>query len=141
MSVFMKTEEKTPRLTFNKSERLKSRKLIQSLFSENQNIKIYPFKLVWTSQPNNNKLLLKMGVSATKRLFRLAVTRNLIKRRMRECIRLNKTILTSQLSEKNITLSFMLIYIGKDIVTYNEFDTKIKQMLTRLGKKCIAQSK
>lgn len=132
----MSIKENTPRLTFNKSERLKSRKTIQSLFSNNQHIKIYPFKLVWLSEPNNDKLTLKMGVSATKRLFKLAVTRNLIKRRMRECIRLNKLILTDELSDENINLSFMLVYIGNKIVSYDEFNTKINKILIRLSKKC-----
>ncbi len=65
-----------------------------------------------------------MGVSATKRLFKLAVTRNFIKRRMRECLRLNKPVLTE------------VLYIGNKIVPYTEFNTKINQILIRLSEKC-----
>lgn len=130
----MPTDDNLPRLTFNKSERLKSRKTIETLFSQNQQIKIYPFKIVWLIEPNSSKFELKMGVSATKRTFKLAVTRNLIKRKMRECLRLNKMVLTNEYSNKNITLSFMLLYIGNKIVTYNEFDTKINKLLLRLSK-------
>ena len=132
----MSTKETSQRLTFKKNERLKSRKTIQSLFSNNQHIKIYPFKVVWLSEPNNNNLILKMGVSATKRMFKLAVTRNFIKRRMRECLRLNKMALTEELSDKNINLSFMLLYIGNKIVPYDEFNTKINKILIRLSEKC-----
>ena len=132
----MSTEETSKRLTFKKSERLKSRKTIQSLFSHGQQIKIYPFKIVWVAEPNSTNLELKMGVSATKRMFKLAVTRNFIKRRMRECLRLNKPVLTEELSDKNINLSFMLLYIGNKIVPYTEFNTKINQILIRLSEKC-----
>lgn len=132
----MSAKETSQRLIFKKTERLKSRKTIQSLFSQNQQIKIYPFKIVWETEPNNTCLILKMGVSATKRMFRLAVTRNFIKRRMRECLRLNKIVLTEKLSDKNINLSFMLVYIGNKIVPYDEFNTKINQILIRLSEKC-----
>jgi len=123
-----------PKLTFKKNEKLKSKKVIQSIFLQNQTIKIYPFKLVWIIEPNNSSEI-KMGTSTAKRLFKLAVTRNLIKRRMRECLRLNKTILTNALNNKNIKLSFMLLYIGKEVVPYNEFNIKIKQILIRLTNK------
>jgi ribonuclease P protein component len=131
----MLEKETSHRLTFKKSERLKSRKIIQALFLSNQQIKLYPFKLVWISEPNNSELVLKMGVSAPKRRFKLAVTRNLIKRKMRECIRLNKPLLTDNITNKKMNLSFMLVYIGKEVVPFSEFETKIKKILVRLNRK------
>jgi len=131
----MSITKTTQRLTFNKSERLKSRKAIQSIFVQNRHLKIYPFKLVWLTEPDEQNFSLKMGVTATKRLHKLAVTRNFIKRRMRECLRLNKMLVYNELSNKNIKLSFMLMYIGNEIVTYQEFDKKIKQLLIRLTEK------
>ncbi len=131
----MSITKTTQRLTFNKSERLKSRKVIQSIFVQNRHLKIYPFKLVWLTEPDEQNFSLKMGVTATKRLHKLAVTRNFIKRRMRECLRLNKMLVYNKLSNKNIKLSFMLMYIGNEIVTYQEFDKKIKQLLIRLTEK------
>jgi ribonuclease P protein component len=121
-----------PELTLKKQDRLKSRKTIQNIFLSNQAVKIYPFKLVWISN-SNNKFELKMGVSAPKRVFKLAVTRNFIKRRMRECLRLNKSILIDNLSNKDISLSFMLLYTGNKIVSFDEFNAKIKQLLVKLS--------
>ncbi|MDA3892347.1 MAG: ribonuclease P protein component [Salinivirgaceae bacterium] len=131
----MLSKETNQRLTFKKVERLKSRKTIESLFIQNKYLKIYPFKLVWLVEPNNENDSLKMGVSVAKRIFKSAVKRNLIKRKMRESLRLNKPFLSQSISQKNITLSFMLIYIGKEVVSFNEFDTKIKQLMLRLGDK------
>jgi len=128
----MSTTDNSQRLTFKKGERLKSRKTIQTLFDQNSSIKSYPFKLVWINEPNIEKFTLKMGVSVSKKIFKTAVKRNRIKRKMRECLRLNKSIIQNKIVYKKMNLSFMILYIGSDIVTYNEFDSKIKQLLIRL---------
>ncbi|MBI9068078.1 MAG: ribonuclease P protein component [Salinivirgaceae bacterium] len=121
-----------PKLTFGKNERLKSRSTIDSLFIQNNIIRIYPFKLVWITNEFDLPHI-EVGVSVSKRIFKAAVKRNFIKRRMRECYRLNKMLLYKKIESKNIKISFMLIYVGNNILPYNEFNTKIKQLLIRLG--------
>ena len=120
------------KLTFNKHERLKSRSTIESLFVQNKHLRIYPFKLVWLTNPND-KFHVEVGVSVSKKLHKTAVKRNFIKRRMRECYRLNKLLLFDRFVESNIKVSFMLIYVGADILSYQQFNQKIKQLLIRLG--------
>lgn len=120
------------KLTFNRHERLKSRSTIDAIFIQNRHLRIYPFKLVWVVN-HSDKLNVEVGVSVSKRLFKTAVKRNFIKRRMRECYRLNKLVLFDRFKDKNIRISFMLIYIGKDISSYQSFNKKIKQLLIRLG--------
>lgn len=127
--------DNTRRFTLKKAERLKSRKIIQSLFVQNKHLRIYPFKLVWTIHPSTDNYNLKIGVSVSKRNFKSAVKRNRIKRVMRECLRLNKFILLDKLSDKNKTLSFMLVYTGSEEISYQEFNSKIKHILIRLGDK------
>ena len=51
----------------------------------------------------------QVAFSVSKRGFRLAVTRNLIKRRMREAYRKNKYILYEYLASENIRL-FLLLF-------------------------------
>lgn len=131
----MSPDNQHNRFTFKKKERLKSRSAIQALFDKNQNFKSYPFKLVWMITPSNDASRIKAGVSVSKRNHRLAVTRNFIKRRMRECYRINKLELTQSLVGKNAELSFMLIYLSDEIVPYTEFEQKIKQLLFRLSEK------
>lgn len=120
------------KLSFGKNERLKSRATIESLFVQNRHLRIYPFKLVWGID-GCEKFEVKVGVSVSKKIFRTAVKRNFIKRRMRECYRLNKRLLYHRFPDKNISLAFMLIYVGNEIASYSDFNKKIKQLLIRLG--------
>jgi len=126
---------KPKRFTFRKHERLKSNLTIESLFLQNRAFRIYPFKLVWLATEQDKSFTIKAGFSVSKRNFRSAVDRNFIKRRMRECIRLNKNEIYEKLASKNIELSFMLIYVGNEVLNFKEFELKIKQLLIRLSGK------
>ena len=71
--------------------------------------------------------------SVSKRRYKHAHDRNLIKRRMREAYRLNKQqhlydVLNS--SNKNIVLS--VGYIGKDITDHDFTEKKMLKLLTQL---------
>ncbi|MDQ3393659.1 MAG: ribonuclease P protein component [Bacteroidota bacterium] len=115
--------------TFHKSERLNSRKLIQELFDKGSSFFLYPLKVIFFSAPpgSPNQVLF----SVPKRNFKKAVDRNKIKRRLRESYRSNKTIL--MYGEKN-TNSYLIafIYLGKEILTFNEINDKLKSSLGRL---------
>lgn len=128
-------QETKKNFSFSKKERLKSRSAIQALFTQNRTLRIYPFKLVWITNATETKTQVKVGVSVSKKSHRTAVARNFIKRRMRESYRLNKQLLFDSLKSENIDVSFMLIYLSKEIVPYKEFDQKIKLLLIRLGEK------
>lgn len=132
-------ESLKPKLTLKKKERLKSRSTIQSLFLQNKHIRLYPFKLVWIVLPDQEHSTLEFSVSVSKRNFKTAVMRNKIKRRVRETYRLNQRLLYNQIYNKNIKLSFMIVYIGKDLIPYNEMQTKMKQLLIQLGRKVCAE--
>ncbi len=54
---------------------------------------------------------------------------------MREVYRQNKQILSTPLQEHNIQLSFMVIYVAKDMVPYNEMEARMKKILVRLADK------
>jgi len=130
------TENTFKRFTLKKQERLKSRTTIQMLFTINNTIRVYPFKLVWlVNESDSQALIIKAGVSVSKRNHRLAVTRNLIKRRIRECYRINKHLLYQFLENQKIEVSFMIVYTSNEIIPYNEAEQKIKQLLIRLGEK------
>jgi ribonuclease P protein component len=126
---------KPARFTFRKNEKLKKNSAIESLFLLNRSFRIYPFKIVWMINHTKDSFTLKAGFSVSKRNFKRAVDRNFIKRRMREGFRLNKNELYQKLSSKSMELSFMLIYTGNETIPSNEFDLKIKQLITRLTEK------
>ncbi|MBT8319268.1 MAG: ribonuclease P protein component [Gramella sp.] len=100
---------------FGKKDKLKSKKLIDSLFVEGKSIKSFPLKLVYISFDNTEEPELKTGVSVPKKLVKTAVKRNRIKRMMREVFRKNKYLVTSDLSSSH---AFMFIYISREEMTY-----------------------
>ena len=107
--------------TYKKSEKLKSKKAVEQLFTDGNSISAYPLRLVFVK----NKASLKVGVSVSKRNFKLAVHRNRIKRLLREAYRLNKSVLyEAQLTE----FSFMIIYNHKDMPGFELINEKTKKL-------------
>ncbi len=116
--------------SFKKDERLCSKKVIDKLFLEGKPIFTFPVKIVYleTSLPSNFKV--QAAFSVGKRNFKRAVHRNLIKRRMREVYRLNKSKFYDEIVEKQVAVFF--IFTGKTIPGYNQIEVSIKKGLKKL---------
>jgi len=123
------------KLTLNKHERLKSRKLIDELFAKGSAIDAYPIKLVFkeinAEQSPHSPIL--FGVTVSKKKFKRAVDRNLIKRRLRESFRINKTELYEQMIKKDKRLAMMAIYIAKEILDYQTIEPAIIKLQRQLS--------
>jgi len=116
--------------TYKKEEHLKSRKAIDELFSAGKVIRAGKLKAFYLFR---QELDLKVGVAVSKRNVKLAVKRNLVKRRMREAYRLNNQALKLQLNRNNLGLEIMFVYNSQQILEYQEVEEKIKVILTRLS--------
>jgi len=112
--------------TYNKDEKLKSRKLINKLFENGKSISVFPLRLVYLKAEHDGDNTLKVGVSVSKRNFKLAVDRNRIKRMMREVYRLNKHNFYDEISNKYV---FMFIYLGKSEIEYIKLDVKMNELI------------
>ncbi len=119
--------------SFKKEERLHSKKLIEKLFTEGDAFLFYPLKVVYLNTEFSDKYPVKAAFAVSKKLFKKAVTRNLIKRRMRESYRLNKHMLYS--SESKINQVVIFIYIGKKILPFRTIEVTMIRALGLLLKK------
>lgn len=118
--------------TYTKQEKLKSKKAIEQLFKSGKTIKAYPLKAIYIPKDVIDNINLNVGVSVSKRNVKLAVNRNLIKRRMREAYRLNNKVLKQVLNENNKGFDIMFVCHSSQILSYQEIEDKIKVILNRL---------
>ncbi len=120
--------------SLNKKERIKSKKLINTLFTEGKSFKKSYFKVVYTENPNTDTPAIQIAVSVPKKLFKRAVKRNMLKRKIREAFRLNKHILYDFLTEKNIHLAIFFVYLNSEIKPYKSIEKHVVESLKKIKK-------
>lgn len=114
--------------TYNTNEKLKSKTLIGSLFEEGKSVKAFPLRMVFIETPLScPNITVQCGVSVSKRNHKLAVTRNGVKRLMREAYRLNK----HEINKKGTTFAILIIYTSRDILTFKEVNKAMAKLLKR----------
>lgn len=116
------------KFSFNKKEKLKSKKLIEQLFTSGQSVSAFPLRLVFLPTKFDDDVMVKTGVSVSKRYFKTAVDRNRIKRLMREVYRLNKDAYFNNMTTQ---YAFMILYIGKEKPTLNQVETRMKHLFVK----------
>ncbi|MDP2890142.1 MAG: ribonuclease P protein component, partial [Bacteroidota bacterium] len=104
--------------TLHKEERLCSQKLIEELFNSGDSFLSYPLKVVFLKTELPQPQPVQAAFTVSKRNFKRAVKRNLLKRRIREAYRLNKPAFYQKIAAKEIQLAIMFVYIGKDILEF-----------------------
>ncbi len=122
----------TERYFFGKEDRLKSKKIIESLFKTGHSFSNFPFRVMWL--PENHLTTLQAGVGVSSRYFKRATDRNRIKRLMRESYRLQKNTLSEELLRMDARLSVFILYTGKEIPQYDLVYEKMGIILSRLIK-------
>ncbi|TXC85121.1 ribonuclease P protein component [Luteibaculum oceani] len=118
--------------TFPKSEKLKSRKAIKSLFEGGIRIGKFPVQVFYLPGDTDEANGVKAGFSVSKRKVRSAVNRNRIKRLMREAYRLNKSGLLEITRDRGISLNVFWVYQATEEFNFTEIESKISFLINRL---------
>jgi len=117
------------KFVFRKEERLRKEIVIQELFNRGSSFYLYPFKVFYLLNPDQATPFHQVLLSASKRNFKKAVDRNLLKRRMREAYRLQKSLLPAS---PKMLIGF--VFTHKEVLTYAEIQPRMNQCLIRLAK-------
>lgn len=119
------------RKTFPKNERLTNKRLIRELFAKGSSITFYPIKTLYLPHKNDYACH-KVLFAVSRKKFKKAVTRNRLKRQLREAYRLNKYIIEDNLGEKEPFL-LAFIYIAKEKYSYQIIESKMISALKALN--------
>lgn len=107
------------------------------LFETGSLIYAPPLKFIYNLEGSGSHPV-SMAVSVPKRLFKKAVDRNLIKRRIREAYRLNKEVLYGALSGKGLKLNLVIQFQNQEITSFRVIEEAMvlgmKKMLLKLEK-------
>ena len=112
---------------FPKSEKLKSKKRIELLFTEGSSISKYPIKGFYL--PSNNIKKTQAAFAVPRRNFKSAVIRNRLKRQLREAYRLQKHLLKN---EEELKFSLFFLYISDEMLPYTEIETSLKFLVNKI---------
>jgi ribonuclease P protein component len=119
--------------SYNKAEKLKSRKLLEQLFANGKSFLVFPVKVIYLQvDASEATSLVQAGVGASSRNFKHATDRNRIKRLLREHYRLNKIPLHEFLEVNNKKVAVFFLYIDKAMPEKHVLPIKMPVVIDKL---------
>jgi ribonuclease P protein component len=113
-----------------KAERLRSLGAVRRLFDEGTAGFVYPFRyMVITEQSTLPSV--EVLFSVPKRNHKRANKRNLLRRRMKEAYRLNKSLLAAE--DRGVVIDLALIYSSKELLPYKSINNAISRILREVA--------
>jgi ribonuclease P protein component len=124
------------KFSYNKKEKLKSRKQFEHIFTEGKSFTIFPVKIYYELNQEQDNII-KTGVGVSKKNFRKAVARNRIKRLLREAYRTEKTELLNYLEQNKKQIALFFLYLDKIQPEYfslkQTIQTAIKKLISEMA--------
>lgn len=124
-----------PRFTFKKTERLSSLKAIDVLYSQGRSFRLTGLTVIYNFHQQSQPSPCQVVFSVPKKSFKKAVHRNLLKRRMKEAYRLQKSSLYQKLVENSKYLHLMFVYNTKEISDFEQIKAVMQKALESLAGK------
>ena len=118
---------------YNKHQKLKSRKLVENLFSKGKSTLAFPVKLVYTLEESDMPKVLS-GAGVSKKYFKKAHDRNYIKRLIREAYRHHQHQLIAFSEKQKLTIHFFMLYIYKELPNYESLNVQMPTIIQKLIK-------
>ena len=116
-----------------KAERLSGEQRIARLFRYGRGGFVYPFRYVSlaeeTESGEKNPAVL---ISVSKRYHKRANRRNLLKRRIREAYRQNKSSVVEGVRMRKKSVDIALIYTSKEVVSYKTTEDAVRKILEKI---------
>ena len=120
---------------FPKYERICKENDIQALFDKGHGISVYPYRVVYLFlHDESHPVTVRLLVSVSKKRFHHAITRNRVKRLIRESWRRNKAALYEICERDNISVDVALVYTATVIHSYEEMLAKTKKAVQEIVK-------
>ncbi len=117
---------------FPKKDKLCSHIVIEELFAKGSSFVCYPFRIIYLSAELPEEVPAQVMFSVSKRRFKRAVHRNLLKRRCREAYRLTRGEFTELLQGGGQQIAFAMVYISGDQLPYATILKGMKKSLKKL---------
>ena len=119
-----------------KYERICKENDIQTLFGEGEGFSVYPFRVIILFHRDESRpVTCRVLVSVSKKRFHHAVSRNRVKRIVRESWRRNKAALYEICQRDNISVDVALVYTATVIHSYGEVLKKTEKVVHEIIKR------
>ena len=119
---------------FPKSEHLKSKLLLDAVFASKTKIYYKGIRCFYIVNKNEDPTtVLQCGVGVSKKIFKLAVKRNRVKRLLREAYRMEKQPFEQWAKEKQVTAHLFFAYQYKDLPKLEELKSIMNVIFTKIA--------
>ena len=120
---------------FKRKNHLKSKVVIDEIFSKGRVITQKPFRLVFLELESPKTPTVEVMISVPKRQFKLAVSRNRIRRLISESYRLKTADFQQKMMAQNRHIAVAIIYIGRKEIGLSKLHPIMESVVEKLDSK------